>query len=46
MNALRSFAMWLVWHVPIGRLAPRLMGFALGASGKRVPELESGDSEP
>ena len=30
MNSLRSVAMWTVWHVPCGRLAPRLMAFALG----------------
>lgn len=27
---MRRFAMWLVWNVPLGRLAPHVMAFALG----------------
>jgi hypothetical protein len=28
---LRRFAMWLVWNVPLGRMAPHVMGFAMGS---------------
>lgn len=31
---MRRFFMWLVWHVPLGRLAPWVLGLAIG----RVPE--------
>ena len=30
MATIRRIAMWIVWHVPCGRLAPKLMAFALG----------------
>ena len=31
MNLLRSVAMWVVWNIPCGNFAPRLMGFALNS---------------
>jgi len=33
---MRRFAMWLVFNVPLGRFAPAVFGFAMGAKGKRV----------
>ena len=32
---MRKFAMWLVWNVPLGRLAPYVMKFAVKGSGMR-----------
>lgn len=31
-------ALWLVFNVPMGRLAPHVLGFALHARPKRVRE--------
>ena len=28
---MRSFLMWLVWNVPLGRLAPWVLGLAMGS---------------
>lgn len=39
---LRRLAMWIVWNVPCGRLAPHLFAFAIGAkSYRRVDDTES-----
>lgn len=38
MRLLRRWAMWLVFNVPMGRLAPWVMGFALNSWPKRVNE--------
>jgi len=27
----RSLAMWMVWNVPLGRLAPHVMGYAMNS---------------
>ncbi len=27
---MRGFLLWLVWNVPLGRLAPWVMGLAMG----------------
>ena len=35
MNFLRSAAMWAVCNVPFGRLAPHVLGFALGSKPRR-----------
>lgn len=35
MNSIRSVVMWIVWNIPCGRLAPRLMGFALNSEPVR-----------
>jgi len=35
MRRLRSIAMWLVVHVPLGPLTPHLLAFALGARSYR-----------
>lgn len=32
---MKSIAMWLVWNVPLGRLAPHVLAFALGAKNYR-----------
>ena len=31
MSLIRSVAMWVVWNIPCGNFAPRLMGFALNS---------------
>ena len=33
---MRHFLFWLVWHVPLGRFAPWVLGLAIG----RVPRKE------
>ena len=33
---MKRFFMWLVWHVTLGRLAPLVLGLAIG----RVPRKE------
>ena len=35
---MRKFAMWIVWNVPIGRLAPWLFGFAMGSKPHKVKQ--------
>lgn len=35
MEVVRSFLFWLVWHVPLGRLAPWVLGLALGSKPQR-----------
>lgn len=35
---LRRFAMWLVWNIPLGRAAPHVFGYAVGAK----PVLKGG----
>ena len=34
---MRGFLFWLVWNVPLGRLAPWVMGLAVG----RLPHKEA-----
>lgn len=29
MKSMRSAAMWIVWNIPFGSLAPRLLAFAM-----------------
>lgn len=36
MKIVRRIAMWAVFNVPLGRLAPHVMGFALGAKYDRI----------
>lgn len=31
MKSIRSAAMWIVWNIPCGMLAPRLMAFAVNS---------------
>lgn len=38
MSMLRELAMWVVWNVPCGRLAPHLFGFAMGSKPIKVEE--------
>lgn len=35
MSWIRSVAMWIVWNIPCGKLAPKLMGFALNSKPYR-----------
>ena len=36
MTMLRRTALWVVLRIPLGSLAPYLMGFALRTRGRRV----------
>lgn len=36
MKYLRFAAMWIVWNVPFGRLAPWLMGFAANSKPRKI----------
>ena len=33
---IRAFALWLVNNVPLGRLGPRVLAFALNAKYRRI----------
>ena len=35
-NWTRSVAMWLIWNVPCGNLAPVLLGYALRAKPNKI----------
>jgi hypothetical protein len=35
---IRQFLFWLVWNVPLGRLAPWVMGIAMGRMPRKVEE--------
>jgi len=35
---MRRLAMWMVWNVPMGRLAPWVLGFALNSYPVRAKE--------
>ena len=41
MNKLRGVLFWLVWNVPLGKLAPYILGIALGSKPQRVTEKEA-----
>jgi hypothetical protein len=36
MSAIRRIALWLVWNVRLGRIAPYIMGIALNSRSKEV----------
>lgn len=40
MNYLRRAAMWLVFNVPLGKLAPWMMGFALNSRPRKVRKVQ------
>jgi len=33
---MRGILFWLVWHMPLGRLAPWMLGLALGQRPRKV----------
>lgn len=35
-NLPTTIAFWLVFNVPLGRLAPYVFNFAMGSTGKRI----------
>lgn len=39
-NWTRFAAMWIVWNVPIGNLAPRLLGYALNSKPCKNPSTD------
>ena len=41
---MTRFLFWLVWNVPLGRLAPWVLGLALGRWPRRVPYPTEGES--
>lgn len=36
--------MWIVWNIPLGLLAPIILGWALGVKGKRIDDKD-GDKD-
>lgn len=36
MNWTRSVAMWVIWNIPCGRLAPKLMGYAMNSAPHKI----------
>ena len=38
----RRFLMWLVWNVPLGRLAPWVLGLATRRKPRKIEEKENG----
>ncbi len=40
---MRYFLFWLVFNVPLGPLAPWVLGLALGSWPKRVKMIEGGE---
>lgn len=37
---MSKILMWIVWNIPLGRLAPIVLGWALGVKGKRIDDKE------
>ena len=37
---MRKILFWIVWNVPLGRLAPIVLGWALGVKGERIDDKE------
>ncbi len=42
VRLLRRAAMWLVWNVPLGPLAPHVFGFAIGSKPRRLDDSQRG----
>lgn len=47
-GAMKRLAMWAVWNVPMGWLAPLVLGYAFGSHPKRVMQNDevSGAAAP
>lgn len=41
---MRRLLFWLVWHVPLGRFAPWVLGLALGSRPERVIDERADDA--
>ena len=37
---MSKILMWIVWNIPLGRLAPIVLGWALGVKGERIDDKE------
>ncbi len=33
---MRKFLMWIVWNIPLGKLAPLVFGLAIGSKPERI----------
>lgn len=33
---MRKFLMWIVWNIPLGKLAPWVFGLAIGSKPERI----------
>lgn len=33
---MRKFLMWIVWNIPLGKLAPLVFGLAIGSTPERI----------
>lgn len=38
---MSKILIWIVWNVPLGRLAPIVLGWALGVKGERIDDKEN-----
>ena len=38
---MRKILFWIAWNVPLGRLAPIVLGWALGVKGERIDDKEN-----
>ena len=45
LKPLQSFAMWLVWNVPLGRFASHVFAFAMGSGKYKFAKLEAAVDE-
>ena len=46
LKPLQSFAMWLVWNVPLGRFAPHVFAFAMGSGKYKCREAQHIEDKP
>ena len=37
---MSKILMWIVWNITLGRLAPIVLGWALGVNGERIDDKE------
>lgn len=37
---MSKILMWIVWNIPLGRLTPIVLGWALGVKGERIDDKE------
>lgn len=42
---MRKFLFWIIHNIPLGRLAPWVVGLAIGRRPHRIPDREIGYSD-
>lgn len=35
---MRRVLMWIAWNIPLGRLAPYVLGMAIGTKGRKIDD--------